>query len=131
GVVVANELLDNLPFRIVERAGTGWTEVRVGLGDRGFAEVPVPAAPDVATAAEDVAAGAAIPKGARLPVPTATADWLAAWARVVRRGFLVVIDFADAATSLAGRRQDQWLPTSRGHQRGDHPIADPRAPAHP
>jgi NADH dehydrogenase [ubiquinone] 1 alpha subcomplex assembly factor 7 len=127
GVVVANELLDNLPFRIVERAGDRWTEIRVGLDGAGFVEVPVQAAPDVATAADDVAAGAAIPHRARLPVPTATADWLAACGHVLRRGFLVVVDFADTANSLAARVQDQWLRTYRGHQRGEHPLADPGA----
>jgi NADH dehydrogenase [ubiquinone] 1 alpha subcomplex assembly factor 7 len=127
GVVMANELLDNLPFRIVERAGNRWTEIRVGLGDAGFVEVPVAAAPDVAAAADDVAAGAAIADGARLPVPTATVDWLAACSHVLRRGVLVVIDFAAEAASLATRGQDQWLRTYRGHQRGNHPLADPGA----
>jgi SAM-dependent MidA family methyltransferase len=120
GIVIANELLDNLPFRIVERAGTAWSEIRVGLGDAGFVEVAVPAAPAVGTAAADVAAGSAIPDGARLPVPTATADWLGECGHVLRRGPLVVIDFADAASSLAARGQDQWLRTYRGHERGDH-----------
>jgi SAM-dependent MidA family methyltransferase len=124
GVVLANELLDNLPFRIVERAGDRWTEIRVGLDGTGFVEVRVPAAPDVAAAADDVAAGATIPEGARLPVPTATADWLASGGHVLRRGFLVVIDFADKAASLAARGQDQWLRTYRGHQRGGLPLAD-------
>ena len=31
GVVLANELLDNLPFRVVERTARGWSEVRVGV----------------------------------------------------------------------------------------------------
>ena len=31
GVVVANELLDNLPFDIVERSALGWHELRVGV----------------------------------------------------------------------------------------------------
>jgi hypothetical protein len=75
-VVIANELLDNLPFRLVERARGGWTEVRVGLAPDGFAEVAVPASPEVAEAADDVAAGATIPTGARLPVPTATTTGL-------------------------------------------------------
>lgn len=125
GVIVANELLDNLPFRVVERAGDRWTEIRVGLGDAGFVEVPVSASPDVIVAADDAAAGAGIPDGARLPVPTATADWLAECGHIVRRGFLVVIDFADTAASLAARGQDEWLRTYRGHQRGDKPFAEP------
>src|SRR5207247_258522 len=57
GVVVANELLDNLPFRIVERTGDAWAELRVGLGQSGFVEVAVPASSEVATAADEVAAG--------------------------------------------------------------------------
>jgi SAM-dependent MidA family methyltransferase len=125
GVVIANELLDNLPFRIVERTGNGWSEIRVGANDSGFAEITVPAAPDVADAADDVAAGAAIPDGARLPVPTATVDWLAACGHALRRGFLVVVDFADSVASLAERGHDQWLRTFRGHQRGGAPLAEP------
>jgi SAM-dependent MidA family methyltransferase len=127
GVVIANELLDNLPFRIVERAGNGWTEIRVGLGDAGLVEVPVAASPAVADSADDVAAGAVIADEARLPVPTATADWLGECGHALKRGFLVVVDFADAASSLAARGQDQWLRTYRGHERGGHPLAGPGA----
>ena len=40
GVVLANELLDNLPFGIVERTADGWHEVRVGVATTAaFAEV--------------------------------------------------------------------------------------------
>ena len=127
GVVIANELLDNLPFRLVERARGGWTEVRVGLAPDGFADVAVPAPPEVAEAADDVAAGATIPVGARLPVPTATVDWLDECAHLLRRGFLVVIDYADRAASLAARPQDEWLRTYRSHQRGESPLAAPGA----
>ena len=34
GVVMANELLDNLPFGIAEWSGDAWQEIRVGLADR-------------------------------------------------------------------------------------------------
>ena len=33
GMVIANELLDNLPFRILERTASGWEEVVVGLSE--------------------------------------------------------------------------------------------------
>jgi SAM-dependent MidA family methyltransferase len=127
GVVVANELLDNLPFRIVERNGDAWTEIRVGLADGDFVEVTVPAATEVAAAADDVASSATIADGARLPVPTAAADWLATCGHALRRGFLVVVDFADTAASIATRGQEQWLRTYRGHERGVPPLADPGA----
>ena len=127
GVVVANELLDNLPFRVAERSGGTWAEVRVGNGNGGggFAEVVVPASPEVAAAADDVAAEVAVPDGARLPVPTATVDWLAACGHVLRRGFLVVLDYADSAASLAARPQHEWLRTYRAHQRGGSPLDAP------
>ena len=125
GVVLANELLDNLPFGIVERTGDAWTEVRVGIGDGGFVEVPVPAAPEVAAAADDVAAGITVPPGARLPVPTGTADWLAECGHVLRRGFLVVVDYAATAAALVTLRQEDWLRTFRAHQHGGPPLADP------
>ena len=35
GMVIANELLDNLPFRILERTASGWQEVVVGLSENG------------------------------------------------------------------------------------------------
>jgi SAM-dependent MidA family methyltransferase len=127
GIVLANELLDNLPFRVVERSSGGWTEVRVGLGDGGFAEVAVAASPEIAGAADDVAAGSTIPVGARLPVPTATVDWLAGCGHVLRRGFLVVVDYADDAASLAARGQHEWLRTYRSHQRGEPPLVAPGA----
>jgi NADH dehydrogenase [ubiquinone] 1 alpha subcomplex assembly factor 7 len=127
GVVVANELLDNLPFRIVERTRDAWTEVRVGLGETGFVEVAVPASSEVATAADEIAAGVTVPTGARLPVPTASADWLAECGRALRRGYLVVVDYAADAESLVTLRQDEWLRTYLEHQRGEAPLAAPGA----
>jgi NADH dehydrogenase [ubiquinone] 1 alpha subcomplex assembly factor 7 len=127
GVVLANELLDNLSFRLVERAPDGWNEIRVGLdgdGD-GLVEVPVPAPAATAAEADRVAGDAPVPVGARLPVPTGTAEWLRAVANVLRRGVLVVIDYADTAASLVDRGERGWLRTYRQHQRGAAPLADP------
>ena len=125
GVVVANELLDNLPFRIVERSRASWAEVRVGNNDSGFVEVVVPASPEVAAAADDVAGDVDVPDGARLPVPTATVDWMAECGHVLRRGFVVVLDYADSAASLGARPQQEWLRTYHAHQRGGSPLDAP------
>ncbi|MCY3566651.1 MAG: SAM-dependent methyltransferase, partial [Gammaproteobacteria bacterium] len=50
GVIVANELLDNLPFDVVRRTADGWEELRVtvedGASDR-FSLVATPAAPEL------------------------------------------------------------------------------------
>jgi SAM-dependent MidA family methyltransferase len=47
GVVLANELLDNLPFSLFERTSLGWAEVRVAEADdgEGFVESLTPASP--------------------------------------------------------------------------------------
>jgi NADH dehydrogenase [ubiquinone] 1 alpha subcomplex assembly factor 7 len=128
GVVVANELLDNLPVRIVERAPDGWREVRVGLDDDRFVEVPVDASPELAHDADEVAGDGSAPPGARLPVPVGAAEWLERIATTLRRGELWVIDYADETDGLLARGPggpSGWLRTYRGHGRGSDPLDDP------
>ncbi len=127
GVVLANELLDNLPFRIVERDGGAWTEVRVGSGEEGgpFVEVVVAAEPALAAEADAVAAGAAVPDRTRLPVPDALHPWLERVASLLRRGDVVLIDYLAAAATLVARGQPGWLRTYRGHGVGSDPLEGP------
>jgi NADH dehydrogenase [ubiquinone] 1 alpha subcomplex assembly factor 7 len=125
GVVIANELLDNLPVRIVEWTGENWDEIRVGERDGEFVEIAVPAPPEVATAAKEVRAGAAVAAGTRLPVPMVCAEWIESVSAALHRGALVVVDYAADAASLVDRGQDGWLRTYRAHQRGGKPLADP------
>jgi SAM-dependent MidA family methyltransferase len=123
GVVVANELLDNLPFRLLARSGDGgtrkWDEVRVGAG---LEEVLVPAAPDLAADAGRLAPDA--PEGGRIPVQRAAAAWLRAAAGCLRRGRVVVFDYGDATAAMAARPWTEWVRTYRAHGRGSHPLAD-------
>lgn len=123
GAIVANELLDNLPFRIVDRVDGGWIEIRVGFDGPGFIEVAVPAEPALCTAADEIFG--ATPLGARLPVPTGVLEWFGACSAALRRGYLAVVDYADAAAGLAERGPASWLRTYRGHERGGDPLVDP------
>lgn len=126
GAVVANELLDNLPFRVVERLPGGWHEVRVALGDHDdFVEVLVPAEPELSTDADELYSSAR--PGARLPVQNGMLRWFAECGAVLRRGFVAVLDHADAAAGLAERGPDSWLRTYRGHGRGAPPLEAPGA----
>jgi SAM-dependent MidA family methyltransferase len=124
GVVLANELLDNLPFRIVERTTRGWSEVRVATRDDTFVEDLVSAAPGLASEADHVAAGD-VPVGARLPVPTGVRDWLSSCAATLRHGRLVVVDYVVPASEIVARGQDGWLRTYREHRRGGPPLSAP------
>ena len=122
-LVLANELLDNLPFGLAERAGEGWAEVRVDVAADGrLAEVLVPAE---ASLLERLAPDA-VP-GARVPVQTAAADWLRAalaLAGASPGGRVVALDYAATTVELAGRPQHEWLRTYRRQARGRSPLDD-------
>jgi SAM-dependent MidA family methyltransferase len=126
GVVIANELLDNLPFGIACFTDTGWAEVRVGLDDADdFVEVIVPALPADAAALDRVVAGLSPAVGDRLPLPRGLDDWLRRVAMAQRRGYVVLLDTMDTAAGLLARGFDDWLRTYRSHARGGPPLADP------
>lgn len=125
GVVIANELLDNLPVRIVERTDDGWSEVRITSREEGFVEVAVPAPPELSHEADLVAAGVALDPGTRLPVPTAAREWLRDVAKLVRRGEAILVDYADEVAGLVQRGPGSWLRTYRGHRRGTAPLESP------
>ncbi|MEJ5253998.1 MAG: SAM-dependent methyltransferase [Acidimicrobiales bacterium] len=123
GVVLANELLDNLPFRLLQLGVGGWEEVRVGLGaDGGLTEVLVPAEAAHAELAARLAPQA--PVGGRIPLQLAAVSWLRQVLALVERGRVVVFDYAAMTAELARRPKDSWLRTFRGHERGGPPLSD-------
>ena len=129
GVVIANELLDNLPVHLVQRRDLAWLEVRVGLDDDGaLVEELVPAAPALTSEADRVAAGTEVPDGARLPVPDAARAWLEATSTLLHRGQVIVIDYAADVADLVVRGPDGpsgWLRTYRAHVRGGPALDAP------
>ena len=101
-VIVANELLDNLPFRLLERGVDEWNEVFVEAGSEVLKPTDDP--------------GFDVPIGARIPLQEQAAAWVAAAARP-----LVVIDYAATTAELAARPWREWVRTYASHNRGDHP----------
>jgi NADH dehydrogenase [ubiquinone] 1 alpha subcomplex assembly factor 7 len=84
-VVLAHELLDNLPFRRVRRTEEGVREIRVGMGRRGeLVEVLAPADP---AAAEGLAVGeeGVVPVGALAFVDDMAAE--------LRHGYALLVDY--------------------------------------
>lgn len=123
GVVLANELLDNLPVRLLERDGGGWREVHVDVdADGRLVEVLLDADP----AAVEVVAALADdpPAGARVPFHEAARAWLVDALAILERGRLVVIDYGDTTANLARRPASEWLRTYRRHGRGGPVLAD-------
>lgn len=116
GVILANELLDNLPFRLVVNDG-GWREAFV-LDGAEVLSARLEPVPDVLPAN--------CPLGSRAPLQDAARRWVDDARGRLERGSVVVIDYAVALTAeLALRPWRDWLRTYRGHTRGGHYLADP------
>ncbi len=122
GVVIANELLDNLPFRLAVFDG-GWREVMVSAGrNSGFVETTM--APD---SAWDWLPGRAA-HGARVPIHDQAAEWVRSAERVLRQGTVMVFDYLTPTTmELAAQPWRDWLRTYSAHGRGSHYLSDPGA----
>lgn len=124
GVVVANELLDNLPFHLLERAAGEWLEVRVALDadDRTLVERLVPA-PDALARDADTLLGHTSDR-VRVPLQTDAVEWLRNTLTRVERGRVVVVDYASTTPELAARPEREWLRTYRDHDHGAGVLDD-------
>jgi SAM-dependent MidA family methyltransferase len=128
GVVLANELLDNLAFDLLEYRDGIWQEVRVGAAGDGdeLIEVLVPAPPEVADDAHRLVAGArALSEGARVPLQRAASGWLRQALSLVEDGRVVVVDYADTTASLAAQPWPRWLRSYRHHLPGSPLLERP------
>ena len=120
GVVLANELLDNLPFKLFVYDGE-WMEAFVGLGDGGrFVEI----LRTVDNIPEFLPVSA--PLGSRVPIQTAASQWLLNVSQKLSRGRVLVFDYCSESTSeIANTPWREWLRTYKGHERGVHYLLEP------
>src|SRR5207237_9210091 len=91
GFVVANELLDNLPFERIRRTKHGLVQVAVDMRGDGFAEVEMPC--DAGLLAFEPLA---LDEGREIPVSEAALSMIDRLARVLDRGYALFIDYGDA-----------------------------------
>ncbi|CAN5668702.1 hypothetical protein BH24ACT5_BH24ACT5_22420 [soil metagenome] len=123
GVIIANELLDNVPFRLCVFDG-GWREAFVTTDPGGgFSEVlstPFDPVPGVLPAMA--------PHGARAPLVSEAGAWVDRARSRLRSGSLLVIDYGRPTTAeFAAVPWREWLRTYRGHERGGHYLDAPGA----
>jgi len=120
GVVLANELLDNLPFKLFVYDGV-WKEAFVALGDGGkFVEVlrQVDEVPEVLPKTA--------PLGSRAPIQIAATQWLLNVSQKMSNGKVLVFDYCSQSTSeIAVTPWREWLRTYKEHERGVHYLLDP------
>lgn len=121
-VLIANELIDNLPVSLAVRRGTGWSEHFVDY-DGVFSFVEVPARPEVARWAEEF--GGNVPEGGIVEVQLAATQWLDSAIGLLASGTIVLIDYGGTVEELEPRRQLGTLRTYRGHHLGPDPLLEP------
>jgi SAM-dependent MidA family methyltransferase len=119
GVIVANELLDNLPFDIVRRTPGGAEMLTVVDGGPTTGSIPVELPEEVA------ALLARAPVGTWMPWQHRARQWVADALASLRRGTVIVLDYGDTTDALAVRPATGWLRTYAAHERGADPFSAP------
>jgi len=122
GVVLANELLDNLAFDIVRHDGEGnFERLDVHHAEDGLefvvarTEVPASLAPVLASAAV----------GEWMPLQEHAVQWVEAAIDRLERGVVIAIDYGASTAEIAARPEMGWLRTFVGQERGGHPLDAP------
>lgn len=90
GVIVANELLDNLPFRLARREGDDVVEVRITVEDERVSTVEMPWSDRA-----DRPDPHDLHEGLATVVPVGVAALLSSIAARLRRGVVIAIDYGD------------------------------------
>ena len=120
GVILANELLDNLPFRLFVFDGS-WMEAFV-LQTSGRQFVEVLRTPDAVPSCLPLNA----PLGSRAPIQDAAASWIRNSLSKIDHGRLLLFDYCSTSTAeIAHTPWREWLRTYRDQGRGTHYLSDP------
>jgi SAM-dependent MidA family methyltransferase len=125
GVIVANEVADNLPAALAVRRESGWAERRVGADDGRLVWAEAAARPEVAAWAERWAGP--VPDGGQVEVQLEAGEWMARLVGMLAAGSVLVFDYGETAEGLAHRRTEGTLRTYRGHHLGPDPLDEPGA----
>jgi SAM-dependent MidA family methyltransferase len=127
GIAFGNEVLDALPFQLVEWQGAGWNLCQVGRGpDGGFCWASKPAAADPTLAAALAPLGNDFPVGYRSEVRTGYAGFFAPLLESLSSGLLLWLDYGFARPEYyhPARRQGT-LRTFSHHRAADNPLLAP------
>ena len=118
GMIIANELLDNLPFRLFV-FDNQWQEAFVVERDGKFQEVLRKIDDTPAWLPQNP------PLGTRLPVQRQAQQWLATSLQILERGSLVIFDYCMTSRHAASLPWRDWLRTYRQHKLGEHYLSQP------
>lgn len=122
-VVIANELIDNLPMALAQLTDIGWRERYVSTGEDGYEFVDAPPRPEVLSWLDRFAGPVEL--GGWVEVQLEADKLLRTLLGKVKAGALVLVDYGGLAENLAHRRRDGTLRTYRRHHLGPHPLDEP------
>jgi SAM-dependent MidA family methyltransferase len=111
GAIIANELFDNVPFRIVRPQGKAVVELVIEIEDDRLVEREAPAE-----------LPASIEVSSEQPVSYASLDLIDGFARVLSRGYVFIFDYG-----FAGDEQPEPIRGYALHRMVDDLLADPGA----
>ncbi len=121
GVHFSNELVDALPFHLLQSQGEGWKELMVVRSGEGFAF-------ESANTAVIPGGLPARPEGVLLEVRPAASIWLASVAERLEAGMILVIDYGYTRENLwADHRTRGTFSCYSGHRRDDDVLSEPGA----
>jgi SAM-dependent MidA family methyltransferase len=116
GVIIANELLDNLPFRLFV-FDDAWREAYVVWDGLRFAE-RLKVCRELPTCLPTE-----VGHGARVAVQDAAANWVSAALSLLTAGRLVTFDYTTSTPMMGVRPWREWLRTFVAHGRGVHYLS--------
>ena len=122
-VVVANEVLDNLPAALARCKGDGWVEIAVDVLDGELSLVDVPARSDVISWCDEVFDD--VPDGAVVSVQLAARFFVEGVLKRFEHVLMCIIDYGASASDLAQRDPTSVVRTYKTHRTGydwlEHP----------
>lgn len=103
-LVLSNELVDAFPAVALARHGGCWMEVWLVERDgRLVEELRIPGRWLDESGVYSIAELQSVPEGARAEVHRTYRTWLASWTPLLRRGWILTIDYGDECSNLYGR----------------------------
>jgi len=121
GIVFGNELLDALPFHVLEWRGNHWNEVKVSISNDSFQWIA-----DVSWMSPIPAVSHPLPEGYRTEIRTNYRELLEPLARTMSHGLMLWIDYGFARPEYyLPERSQGTLRTFSNHRAGDDPLDSP------
>jgi SAM-dependent MidA family methyltransferase len=115
-VIVANEVLDNMPAALARRIENGWVEIAVGVAGDDLVLTEIPARQEVVEWCDDVFGE--VPSGTTVSAQVAVSDWIRRVFDRFGRVAMCLIDYGGTSEELIGHDAASIVRTYRKHRSG-------------